>query len=515
MVKFRWSFNTNEATEWLNSMAKQGWALTGFFFGFYRFAECEPGEYIYQVDIAEKMFSVPESYRQFMGEMGVEIVCLWGPWVILRRKAEEGTFELYTDAESTYEHYRKIRNMFQAVSMIEGVGLFYGVTSAVMLKNAVGWVSALLAAVFLAVFLGQILRLNGILAELKNRREHGQGMASSVSGPRMHTVGIAICLICCAPFLYSFLHELGHCIAVWICGGTVTGFQPFGSDAHMTYKGVVGNLSLAFVDVAGMLLPLITAAAVLLLCRGSKKHSLLNISLVIMSGEFLLSIISWIVGPLCCLMDLANPGDDLVKFIDNTGFHPIAVSLCATLVFVSMVLLFAKRILGMFDNFSNSVGRKIIILVTSVVVIGQVFGLLFIFTRNNISAEGNFQYTAESSRDSILWEEFDIDISKAGEYIFYAKWEVDREGVIAAVVLKDEDEIYFDTTGATYLDVESFPFHLDSGSYNLSFYVLNCEEDWLEYSGLVGAEASAIEDFPWQPDGTSTVTGSYRLVYKR
>lgn len=494
-------------------MAQQGWALTGFFFGLHRFVECEPGEYIYQVDIAEKMFSVPESYRQFMGEMGVEIVCLWGPWVILRRKAEEGPFEMYTDVESAFEHYTKIRNLFQAVSMIEGVGLFYGVTSAVMLKNAVGWVSALLAAVFLAVFLGQILRLSGILTELKNRRENVPNGMSSVSGPQMRAAGIAICLICCAPFLYSFLHELGHCIAVWICGGTVTGFRPFGPDAHMTYKEVVGNLSWAFVDVAGTLLPLIIAVAVLLLYRGSKKHSLLNILLVIMSGEFLFSIISWIVGPLCCLMNLANPGEDVVKFIDNTGFHPIAVSLCATLVFVSMVLLLAKRMLGMFDDFSKSVGRKIIILVTSLAVIGEMFFLFL--TRNNISAEGNFQYMAEGSRDSILWEEFDIDISQAGEYIFYAKWEVDREGVIAAVIFKDDNKIYFDTTGASFLDAESFPFHLDSGSYTLSFYVLSCEEDWLEYSELVGVEASAIADFPWQPDGTSSVTGSYRLVHKR
>ena len=243
-------------------------------------------------------------------------MCLWGPWVILRRKAEEGPFELYTDVESSFEHYRKIRNLFYVVSMIEGVGLFYGITSAVMLKNAVGWVSALLAVVFLAIFLGQILRLNGILTELKNRREHEPGVASSVSGPQMRAAGIAICLICCAPFLYSFLHELGHCIAVWICGGTVTGFQPFGPDAHMTYNGI--NISWAFVDVAGTILPLMIAAAVLLLCRRSEKHSLLNISLVIMSGEFLFSIISWIVGPLCCLMNLANPGEDVTKFIDNT-----------------------------------------------------------------------------------------------------------------------------------------------------------------------------------------------------
>ena len=111
MVKFRLYLNKDDETKYLNEMAAKGYAMpgprhpmTGFFAGFYSFEKCRPGEFIYQVDITEGMFRVTNDYREFMQEMGVEIVCLWGMWVILRKKAADGPFVLYTDVESTTEH---------------------------------------------------------------------------------------------------------------------------------------------------------------------------------------------------------------------------------------------------------------------------------------------------------------------------------------------------------------------------------------------------------------------------
>ena len=45
MIRFRLYYNKDTETVWLNKMAADGWALTGFFAGFYRFEECEKGEY--------------------------------------------------------------------------------------------------------------------------------------------------------------------------------------------------------------------------------------------------------------------------------------------------------------------------------------------------------------------------------------------------------------------------------------------------------------------------------------
>ena len=78
MIRFRLYYNKDTETEWLNKMAADGWALTGFFAGFYRFEACEKGEYTYQVDLGAQLFSVSSEYRDLMEELGVEIVTLWG-----------------------------------------------------------------------------------------------------------------------------------------------------------------------------------------------------------------------------------------------------------------------------------------------------------------------------------------------------------------------------------------------------------------------------------------------------
>ena len=106
MIRFRLYYDKDKETEWLNEMAADGWALKSFFAGFYKFEPCEKGEYIYQIDLGDELYSVSDEYRELMGELGVEIVVLWGFWIILRKRAEDGPFELYTDVDSKIEHYR-------------------------------------------------------------------------------------------------------------------------------------------------------------------------------------------------------------------------------------------------------------------------------------------------------------------------------------------------------------------------------------------------------------------------
>lgn len=169
MVKFRLYFDKDEETIWLNEMAAQGYAMTRFFAGFYWFEKCQPGEYIYQVDFGNKLFSVSEDYREFMEDTGVEIVQTWGFWVILRKPASEGGFELYTDVDSSIEHYTKIRRMFQAVTIFELFCLMTEIAGAVS--------GSKLAIAFVFVFVAMILALaniinktNRIIAELQERK---------------------------------------------------------------------------------------------------------------------------------------------------------------------------------------------------------------------------------------------------------------------------------------------------------------------------------------------------------
>ncbi len=242
MVKFRLYFNKDEETEYLNTMAEKGYAMTGFCAGFYSFDRCRPGEYIYQVDITEGFFRVSNDYREFMREMGVEIICLWGPWVILRKKAAEGPFVLYTDVESSIEHYEKIKKLFKIVIILEiicialeGVSATRGTDSfSVGLPLAV----SCLLAVFILVFLREIWRVNEILAELRARIGQEE--------PNRSLRGRKPSLILC---LGLILNGAGYLMP-----------EPDGSALYTAVKGIIRALAL-----------ILMGAGIVITLRGCRK----------------------------------------------------------------------------------------------------------------------------------------------------------------------------------------------------------------------------------------------------
>ena len=126
MIRFRLYFDKDPETEWLNRMASDGWALKGFFAGFYSFEKCGKGEWIYQIDFGDHAYHVSDEYRELMTDLGIEIVALWGFWIILRKRAADGPFELYTDTESMIGHYRKILKMFMGVIALELICFLVG-----------------------------------------------------------------------------------------------------------------------------------------------------------------------------------------------------------------------------------------------------------------------------------------------------------------------------------------------------------------------------------------------------
>lgn len=169
MIRFRLYYNKDTETEWLNKMAADGWALTGFCAGFYRFEQCEKGEYTYQVDRGEQLFSVSSEYRELMEELGVEIVTLWGYWIILRKRTADGPFELYTDVESQIEHYTKILRMFKVVCILEIICMLIEVAGGLS-GNPLGWAAAVLLASFVLVCVNAVGKTKGVLAELEARK---------------------------------------------------------------------------------------------------------------------------------------------------------------------------------------------------------------------------------------------------------------------------------------------------------------------------------------------------------
>ena len=165
MIRFKLYYDKDKETVWLNKMASEGWALKSFFAGFYKFEPCRKGEYIYQIDFG----AVSEEYRELMQELGVEIVVLWGYWIILRKRAADGPFELYTDVDSQIEHYKKIRRMFKVATIIELLVLFMEIYAG-MTGEGIGWVFALLISLFVLACADAVFRTNEVIARLEEQK---------------------------------------------------------------------------------------------------------------------------------------------------------------------------------------------------------------------------------------------------------------------------------------------------------------------------------------------------------
>ena len=135
MIKrvFRLHLDYEKEEIWLNKMAQQGWMMKSFFLGLYQFVRETPGEYIYRVEMLPHRVSSPknQSYLQFLQDMNVEIITAWVVWVIYRRKAEDGPFDVYSDIDSRIAHYGRISRfllpfgLFQLImAVLQGYSLF-------------------------------------------------------------------------------------------------------------------------------------------------------------------------------------------------------------------------------------------------------------------------------------------------------------------------------------------------------------------------------------------------------
>ena len=183
MIRFKFYFDKDKETRWLNDMSDQGWAMNGFFAGFYRFEPCEKGKYTYQIDFGNEFFSVSDDYREFMSDSDIEIIQSWGFWVFLRKLSSEGEFQLYTDVDSQIEHYKKIRNMFKAVTVIELICLFIELFSASMTKSPLLWSFVFLILAIIIAFVNITFRTNDIIHELTERK-------TGIEEPRNRSISI-------------------------------------------------------------------------------------------------------------------------------------------------------------------------------------------------------------------------------------------------------------------------------------------------------------------------------------
>jgi len=115
LTKFKWfwGWDFDKEEQWLNQMSAKGLQLTGVGPATYIFDEATPGEYLYRIELLENVPSDPESfaYIRFLESTGVEYVGSFLRWVYFRKKAAEGSFDLYSDLDSRINLLRRIRTL--------------------------------------------------------------------------------------------------------------------------------------------------------------------------------------------------------------------------------------------------------------------------------------------------------------------------------------------------------------------------------------------------------------------
>ncbi|MEI6100209.1 MAG: DUF2812 domain-containing protein [Eubacteriales bacterium] len=155
--------NYEKEEKWLNSMAQRGMHMVDYTFCRYLFEEGTPGEYIYRIELFKHMPSHPESasYLKFMEESGVEVVSTYMRWVYFRKKASEGSFEIYTDRQGKIKHAKRVIGLVSALFILNFAvaldNLFIGLTSdrGIYFNAYLSVLNFTVAAVLLTIIIAQ------------------------------------------------------------------------------------------------------------------------------------------------------------------------------------------------------------------------------------------------------------------------------------------------------------------------------------------------------------------------
>ncbi|WP_238653266.1 DUF2812 domain-containing protein [Paenibacillus piscarius] len=143
--KYFVDFEKEEA--WLNEMSAKGLALAEYSWARYVFEESAKGEYIYRIELLEKDPKDAAGYLQFMEETGAERVpagttpkgkraFINQRWVIFRRKAAEGPFQIYSDVDSKINHYQRIYRLWLALAFLELIVGFLNIILIVLMPSS-------------------------------------------------------------------------------------------------------------------------------------------------------------------------------------------------------------------------------------------------------------------------------------------------------------------------------------------------------------------------------------------
>lgn len=155
VYRIYWVWQFEEEEQWLNQMAAEGWVLEQASIGRYRFARCQPGEYILRLEILNKWPGSAESmdYIRFIESTGAEYIGSLKRWVYFRKKAEEGEFALFSDLSSRVRHIDRVLTLLGLLMLVLALNLLNMLRHLPWLDLAADWAVVLVCAALLAAML--------------------------------------------------------------------------------------------------------------------------------------------------------------------------------------------------------------------------------------------------------------------------------------------------------------------------------------------------------------------------
>ena len=172
--KAYWNYEKEE--KWLNEMSAKGLALTDYSWWKYAFTDCQPGEYIYRLELLRHRPEHPASqeYVQFMEDNCAEHIASYMRWVYFRKKASDGTFDIYSDADNRIKHYMRVLQLFAVFSIINIVCCLLNIRAGLLLPSQGGYMNFIAAGmngfIGIALFVSLCRPLVKKIRELKKGR---------------------------------------------------------------------------------------------------------------------------------------------------------------------------------------------------------------------------------------------------------------------------------------------------------------------------------------------------------
>jgi hypothetical protein len=145
--------------------------------------------------------------------------------------------------------------------------------------------------------------------------------------------------------VYITLHEGGHALAGSAFGGRITEFSINFFNllgAHVNIDGKFNRSQNAVINISGVGLPLLVWL-VLVLALPKKDNLLVHWTKFVATVGTLFTLLAWVIIPFLFLKNSAPVGDDVTKFIVNSGLPPLAVAFGALALFVGGWLLYVLR----------------------------------------------------------------------------------------------------------------------------------------------------------------------------